>query len=148
MVRVKDSAEVMIPVVGLTINIEPRSGRWQQQHCRMASLDGIEAEDVISEAAGSGCKGIIKVKGGRWQGRVSGIIKGKYIYVPGTFKDLNDAVEARAKFVAELKAGTREVPVLKPPKPREHPKGECSLLTLSVCASNHVVLYSLCCRAS
>ena len=110
--------------------------------------DGTVVECELNEQAASRCKGITKVKGGRWQGRISGIIKGKYIYVPGTFKDLNDAVEARAKFVAELKAGTREVPVLKPPKPREHPKGECSLLTLSVCASNHVVLYSLCCRAS
>ena len=110
--------------------------------------DGTVVELDPSKVAKSGAKGITQVKGGRWQGRISGIIKGKYIYVPGTFKDLNDAVEARAKFVAELKAGTREVPVLKPPKPREHPKGECSLLTLSVCASNHVVLYSLCCRAS
>ena len=37
--------------------------------------------------------------------------------MPGTFKDLEDVVEARTKFKAELKAGTREVPALKPPKP-------------------------------
>ena len=118
----------------------------------MATLDGIEAEDVISEAAGSGCKGIIKVKGGRWQGRVSGIIKGKYIYVPKTFKDLNEAVEARAKFLAEMKAGTRPLPTPKPPKPRAKkgapsPHTPCALPPCCTpCCTPCTTLCFPCCR--
>ena len=115
----------------------------------MASLDGIEAEDVISEAAGSGCKGIIKVKGGRWQGRVSGIIKGKYIYVPKTFKDLNEAVEARAKFLAEMKAGTRPLPTPKPraKKGAPSPHTPCALPPCCTpCCTPCTTLCFPCCR--